>query len=611
MNSLRKYSSLIVWGVIVVFILIFTLVMNNLGDDALQYDDTYYVRNYQVRYEYESGRTFKVTEEITAVFTVSGKHGIIRDLPYNSGETYDDIRSDDIFDTKSSNGFISLYLGDAYQTVPIDTPITYSLEYTFELPASAGNDTVYINLIGGGWTTSIEKAICTLVLPTTPIDMLVNDEDFTGNYSLDGNTVTVTVQELSSFTPVTVQCAFEKGVLGGAVPDAGEITILVIAAILLVTTIVLILLIPKHDTLPVVNFEPPQGIDPLLAGALIDGTVQNGDITSLIYYWAYKKKLFIDLTDEKDPVLRKRDNLDESASEHEKTVFARLFRDGDTIAVSSLANSFYQTAEKAKKLAEKQAPKMFTKGSKILSFCMTAAAAFIIAGVIFFRGLNIQNSAFMIGALIALVPFAAIYAIGYWYQKNSLRVFKKALAGILIGQTAVAAVFTTCICILIPQMILLDIIKPFLCLLTALTAILAPFLLRRRKEYVDELNPLLGFRDFIRLAEKDRLEMMLEQDPEYYYNVLPYAQVLGVSDIWEEKFKDIKMDPPVWAIAPNTTLLNFVVLNSVMRSATRNMASTFVSRPASSGRSGGGRFGGGGGGFRGGGGSGGGGGRSW
>ena len=80
MDSLRKYSSLIVWGVIVVFILIFTLVMNNLGDAPMQYDDTYYVRNYQVRYEYESGRSFKVTEQITAVFTVSGKHGIIRDL---------------------------------------------------------------------------------------------------------------------------------------------------------------------------------------------------------------------------------------------------------------------------------------------------------------------------------------------------------------------------------------------------------------------------------------------------------------------------------------------------------------------------------------------------
>ena len=104
--------------------------------------------------------------------------------------------------------------------------------------------------------------------------------------------------------------------------------------------------------------------------------------------------------------------------------------------------------------------------------------------------------------------------------------------------------------------------------------------------------------------------MMLEQDPELYYHILPYAQVLGVSDIWEEKFKDIKMDPPAWATMPGGTVFDFIVLNSVMRSATRSMTTAFVSRPAPSGRSGGGHFGGGGG-FRGGGGFGGGGGRSW
>ena len=104
--------------------------------------------------------------------------------------------------------------------------------------------------------------------------------------------------------------------------------------------------------------------------------------------------------------------------------------------------------------------------------------------------------------------------------------------------------------------------------------------------------------------------MLLEQDPEFYYNILPYAQVLGVSDIWEEKFKDIKMDPPAWAIAPNNTLFDFVVFNAALRGATRSMSTAFVSRPSSAGTSGGGRFGGGGG-FRGGGGFGGGGGRSW
>ena len=163
---------------------------------------------------------------------------------------------------------------------------------------------------------------------------------------------------------------------------------------------------------------------------------------------------------------------------------------------------------------------------------------------------------------------------------------------------------------MIPQTLLLNVIKPFFFLLATGAAVCMPFLLRRRKEYVDEINPLLGFREFIRLAEKDRLEMMLEQDPELYYHILPYAQVLGVSDIWEEKFKDIRMDPPAWATMPGGTVFDFIVLNSVMRSATRSMTTAFVSRPAPSGRSGGGHFGGGGG-FRGGGGFGGGGGRSW
>ena len=221
MNSLRKYSSLIVWGVIVVFILIFTLVMDNLGDDALQYDDTYYVRNYQVRYEYESGRTFKVTEEITAVFTVSGKHGIIRDLPYDGGEVYGDIRSDDVFDTDMSSGFISVYLGDENRTVPRDEPVTYTLEYTFKLPASAGSDTVYINLIGGGWTTKIENAVCTLVLPAAPTGVLVNESEFNGSHTLNGNTLTVNVQDLSAFHPVTVQCGLPEGTLGGMTADGG------------------------------------------------------------------------------------------------------------------------------------------------------------------------------------------------------------------------------------------------------------------------------------------------------------------------------------------------------------------------------------------------------
>lgn len=610
---MKKYASVIVWFAAVAIFMVAWFIVSGLGDGASAIDYSYYIQNYEVRYEYESGRTFKVTENITAVFNVYGKHGIIRDLPYNSDEVYTDIRSDDAFDVQLSGGFISVYLGDENYTVPANEPISYTLEYSFKLPASAGKDTVYLNLIGGGWTTNIESATCVLVLPEAPAgNILINDSEFKGDYSVNGNTVTVNVQDLSPFSPVTVQCDLPAGTMGSMAPDAGEIAALVIAAVLLAATIVLAIVLPKNEPTPVVNFTPPDGIDPLLAGAMIDGTVQNGDITSLIYYWADKKKLLIDLTDEKDPVLRKRDDLDEGASEYEQIVFARLFRGGDTVAISSLANSFYQTAEYAKKLVTKKTPKMFSGKSTALAAVAAVAAALMCFATVLFRGLHIHSSVWAFDGAVAAVPFAAIFAIGYWSQKNSFRISKKMRVGIFIGQLAIAAVLTVAAVFLLPQTLLLSVFTIFLCLLASGTAIVAPFLLRHNKAYIDELNPLLGFREFIRLAEKERLELLLEQDPEFYYHILPYAQVLGVSDIWEEKFKDIKMDPPVWAIAPNDALFNFIVLNAAMRSATRNMASTFVSRPASSGRSGGGRFGGGGGGsFRGGGGFGGGGGRSW
>ncbi len=601
-------SGFIVWLIAAAFVLglnFFT------GGGTQQPDNTYSLQNYEVRYEYESGRTFRVTEKITAVFSVSGKHGIIRDLPYNSGEVYAEIDSDDAFKTKIGSGFISVYLGESDRTVPVNIPVTYTLTYKFTLPASAGSDAVYINLIGGGWTAKIENAVLTLVLPAPPEgDLLVNDDEFNGEHAVDGDTVTVTAAQLAPFTPVTVRCTLPAGALGGMTLSGGEIAALLVAAALLAAAIVLAVLPSKNEPTPVTSFSPPKGIDPLLAGAMIDGSVQNGDITSLIYYWADKGILTIDFTDESDPLLHKIGDLPADAPPHERTVFERIFLLSDKVDIRSLTNVFYTTANKAKREAEQLVPAMFTKSSVFTAWALTILAVLLFAATLFARGLHIQTSLYFLWGLAAALPLAAICAIGYWSQKNSLRISSKVRTGVLIGQIVLAAATAAIAVLLIPQTLMLRLPAVFFSLLVSATAIAAPFALRRRKEYVESLNELLGFREFIRLAEKDRLEMMLEEDPEFYYHILPYAQVLGVSDIWEDKFKELRTEPPAWAIAPNDTLLDFLLLNSMMRSATRSMATAFVSRPAPSGRSGGGGFGGGGG-FSGGGGFGGGGGRSW
>ena len=59
----------------------------------------------------------------------------------------------------------------------------------------------------------------------------------------------------------------------------------------------------------------------------------------------------------------------------------------------------------------------------------------------------------------------------------------------------------------------------------------------RRTEYGDKiLEKTLGFKEFINTAEKDKLETMFESNPDYFYNILPYAMVLGLSSKWVEAF---------------------------------------------------------------------------
>jgi len=55
-----------------------------------------------------------------------------------------------------------------------------------------------------------------------------------------------------------------------------------------------------------------------------------------------------------------------------------------------------------------------------------------------------------------------------------------------------------------------------------------------------------GFRQFLATADKDRLEMLIDENPDYYFDVLPYAHALRVSAVWLEKTGDIGTRLPEW-----------------------------------------------------------------
>ena len=132
--------------------------------------------------------------------------------------------------------------------------------------------------------------------------------------------------------------------------------------------------------------------------------------------------------------------------------------------------------------------------------------------------------------------------------------------------------------------------------------------LPKRTKYGNEmLGKLKGFKNFLETVEKDKLESLVMDNPNYFYDILPYTYVLGISDKWIKKFESISLQAPSWYDSSNSFDISSFnrFINSTMTSAQGAMTSS----PSSS--SGGSSSGGSSGGGSSGGGSGGGGGGSW
>ena len=131
--------------------------------------------------------------------------------------------------------------------------------------------------------------------------------------------------------------------------------------------------------------------------------------------------------------------------------------------------------------------------------------------------------------------------------------------------------------------------------------------LPKRNKYGNEiLGKIRGFKNFLETAEKEKLEMMVYENPSYFYDILPYTYVLGISDKWIKKFESIALKAPDWSDDDiNFNVNNFGdFMDKTMSSAQRVMSTSKSSSSGSSiggssssggGSSGGGSGGGGGG----------------
>ena len=364
----------------------------------------------------------------------------------------------------------------------------------------------------------------------------------------------------------------------------------------------------KREIITTVNIKAPDNLSPLQMGKLLDGTVDNEDVTSMLYYFANKGYLKIDLTDEDDPKLtRLVDELPLNAPAFEKSLFFGLFTAGATTSVSRLKNKYYESVEKAKK----QLPpvKMYEKKS-IFGYLFGGILGVLYAFItLWIMSLKIGgNYAYRLGIAVAF-PVLVVWLVGYLREnyrykwKKGLRVATGAL------QIGVALGFSALFSALFARHLSTEWERIFISIFAFAPTLVTLPALSRTEKYVETLGQILGFKEFIVVTEEDKIKFMLEKNPELYYKILPYAQVLGVTDEWESKFKNILIEPPTWCEGTQMTFFDYMILNRCM---TRAMFvamtppqskgnGSFIGRSGgggSFGGFGGGGFGGGGGGAR-------------
>lgn len=334
----------------------------------------------------------------------------------------------------------------------------------------------------------------------------------------------------------------------------------VIAVVVLLFLLLLWRLIGKDTPGTIIaRFRPPEDMPPSEAGFIYDGKLHGKDMTALIYYWAANGNLKIreiEVAKKKKPdyELIKLHNLPPAARDYEKIFFNGLFKSGNTVKLSSLKDSFYKTYNSAR--------------SAFFSFERKAG-----------------------------------------YYAKGTRGFGKLL--VVLGWLCAVVIAVP---LLIYSVVVNDYALSIPAIITAISLIVFGRIMPRMKGWAqDALDKLMGFREFIRAAETERLKTLIDEDPKYFGLTLPYAIVMGEGDKWADKFEGLMTTPPDWYEGYDSGTFSTRMFTYHMIHTMHDMRTTFTSTPAPSGGSGSSWSGGSsfGGGFSGGGGFGGGGGSSW
>lgn len=531
-------------------------------------DGGYTIDDYKVNAIYHSNNTIDVKEVIDVNFS-SNRHGIYRNIPetmyVNRDEKYKlSIKNitvmNDEYEVDYDSGNRVIQIGSEDYT--IIGPHTYTLTYTIVIPEDYHSDLdfIYYSVLGNNWDTTInhfsfdiqfEKALTEKEMSNIEVysgSLGNQSNDLNVQPIITSNSIHGDAYNIGAKQAITIFGKLRQGYFVGAKQTTSKVPFVFLGLAILfgLYSLVRCLLLKKTHITPIVNFYPPKDMDPAMVGTIVDESVDQEDLMALIPYWASKGYLTISETSD-DLILTKVEGHEPPVLNHQKKIYKGLFKYKDSVKLSKLSSDFGKAINDAKEALNNE----FSgdkKLSKIDHGFVTTILAMIcmIVCILFNTRYSIVDN--LIETILATFTFVIMMVMNYSAAASS--VFNKNKLGVLKKALSVALVLVVVYFIYRQTQSIVSIVS-FEFMVIGIVATTLPILFSSKFNVVSDYfksvaGDLLGFKDFIEKAEVPQLERLSAENPSYYYDVIPYAMVFGLSEMWTKKFSTIPLAQPDW-----------------------------------------------------------------
>ena len=559
--------------------------------------ENFWIKDYNVDLFVNKNKQVTVTETIS-VFFKSSSHGLIRDIPYkNASITGVRVEGDEYQVSKNKNE-VSVKIGNA--AILISGDKTYKIKYHYNYHDNKNE--FYHNIIGTEWKVPIDHAQFKITLPENinpkEAGLSIGRYGVRGfsegaEYTINGNVITgETTRILSPGEGITFRTPVPDGYFNRYHNWVSYIILLVIVLLTTKACIIWYKYGKDEMVIPIVSFKLPEDCRNVLdAEMYYRKEITKAGLTASLIDLANKGYIKIE-NSEKDFVLHKLKEYEEPTCTEEE-LFNSIFNSKDIVTKKDLETSslFYLTCRKILSSTPPMGD-MFEKDSVDVprtQFMYRSVIAILFCLVMFASGFSILplfNFKNITGFAIAFLGLF-MFVTNWNEQKASWCVLYILTALVLIGLGAEGYITSEYI---------YQIVFSLVCAI--ITTICAANLPKDNKLTRQIKGQLEGLKRYINIAEKHKIEAISTYDPKQVFNVLPYAYILGVTDILLDKFQWISTVSP--DLCPNYNLIYLPqfdgLVSDTMRPSVANGGSSTGGSSFSSSSGGGGFSGGGGGG---------------